>query len=146
MNLKDLLKEDMKKAMRDKNKTTLTAIRMLRSHIQNQEISKGDQLTDDEINDLIFKEIKKLKESLEEYKKYNREDLVESLDKEISILEGYLPEQLTEEEIRQIINEAIEKTGAKSKNDIGKVMKEVMPKVKGRADGKYVNKLVIDQL
>ncbi len=146
MSIKDLLNEDMKKAMKGKDKTKLSTIRMLRSQIQNQEISKGEEISDDEISELIFKEVKKLKESLEEYKSYDREDIVKNLDKEIDVLENYLPDKLTEEELIKIIEEAIKQTGAKSKSDMGVVMQEVMPKVKGKADGKYVNKLVSERL
>ncbi|UMZ73081.1 GatB/YqeY domain-containing protein [Natranaerofaba carboxydovora] len=146
MGIKDLLNEDMKKAMKEKNKSKLSVIRMLRSEIHNKEINKGNELTEDEINELIFKEVKKLKDSLVDYENSNRDDLVKALENEIAVLEEYLPDKLSEEEIRKIIDEAIDKTGAKTKNDIGKLMKEVMPKVKGKAEGKLVNRIALEQI
>lgn len=146
MGLKDQLNEDMKKAMKDKDRPKLSVIRMLRSEIQNQEINKGEELTEEELSELIFKEVKKRKDSLKDYQASNRDDLIKELEKEIEILEEYQPEMLTEDEIKDLIRDAIKKTGASSKKEIGNVMKEVMPRVKGKADGKLVNKLVSEEL
>lgn len=146
MELKEQLNEDMKNAMKKKDKSKLSVIRMIRSEIKNQEISKGEELNKEELEELLFKELKKRKDSLKEYEASGRADLIEGLKEEIKILEEYLPEMMSEEELKKIIKEVIDKTGVNSKNEIGKVMKEIMPKVKGKADGKKVNQLVLEEL
>lgn len=110
------------------------------------ELEKESQLTDEEVIDAISSEAKKRKEAILEFEKGKREDLVEKEKKELEILQKYLPEQLSEEEIQKLAKEAIEKAGAKSSNDIGKIMAELMPKIKGKADGNLVSKIVKDLL
>ncbi|MGA1845874.1 GatB/YqeY domain-containing protein [Deferribacter abyssi] len=142
MSLKNQILEDMKKFMKEKNEIALGAIRMLRAEIKNAEIEKKKELIDDEIIQVVQSAIKKRKDAVEQYEKAGRADLAEKEKKEIVVLAKYLPEQLTEEELKEIIKEEIDKLESKDKKYFGQVMKGVMAKVKGRADGKLVNKLV----
>ncbi len=146
MGLKAQLLQDMKEAMRAKDKVKLSTIRMINSLIKNAEIEKRGELTDDEIIQLLVKYAKQRKEAIEMYEKGGRQDLVEKEKAELAVVESYLPKQMSEEEIRELVKEAIEATGASSPKDIGKVMQHVMPKVKGRADGSVVNKIVREML
>lgn len=146
MSLKERLKADMKEAMKAKDKVRLSTIRMINSLIKNAEIEKRGELTDEEIIQLLMKYAKQRKESIEMYEKGGRQDLVEKEKAELAIVESYLPEQMSEEEIREIVKKAIEEVGAESVKDMGKVMKIVMPKVKGKADGSLVNKIVKELL
>jgi len=146
MSLKERLKADMKEAMKAKDKVRLSTIRMINSLIKNAEIEKRGELTDEEIVQLLMKYAKQRRESIEMYEKGGRQDLVEKEKAELAIVESYLPEQMSEEEIREIVKKAIEEVGAESVKDMGKVMKVVMPKVKGRADGSLVNKIVKELL
>ncbi|ADY73437.1 hypothetical protein Dester_0796 [Desulfurobacterium thermolithotrophum DSM 11699] len=146
MGLKAQLLQDMKEAMRAKDKVRLSTIRMINSLIKNAEIEKRGELTDDEIIQLLMKYAKQRKEAIEMYEKGGRQDLVEKEKAELAVVESYLPKQMSEEEIRELVKEAIEATGASSPKDIGKVMQHVMPKVKGRADGSVVNKIVREML
>jgi hypothetical protein len=150
MSLKEQLTEDMKTAMKAKEegKQRLAVIRMVRSAIRQQEIDgNGKQALDDEgVIAIISKEVKMRKDSLEEFKKGDRQDLVAQTEAEIAVLMPYLPQQLSEEEIRTFVKEAVEKSGASSQKDMGKVMGLLMPKVKGRADGKLVNSIVREML
>lgn len=144
MSLKDRLTEDMKHAMRarEAGKLELSVIRMVRAAIKNQEIEKGSELSEEEIIQVLTREVKLRRDSLQEYEKANRPESVQSLKQEIEILMKYLPEQLTEDEIIAIVKKAVEETGAQSPQEIGKVMGLVMPKTKGKADGKVVNQIV----
>ncbi|BAT71708.1 conserved hypothetical protein [Thermosulfidibacter takaii ABI70S6] len=142
MGLKEKIMADMKEAMKAKNTVKVSTLRLLISEIKNKEIDKRGELTEDEILAVIQKAVKQRRESIEQYKNAGREDLVEKEQKELEILESYLPKPLSKEEIEAIIDEAIKETGAASMRDMGKVMKVVMPKVRGRADGKLVNELV----
>ena len=150
MSLKEQLTEDMKTAMKAKEegKQRLAVIRMVRSAIRQQEIDgNGKQALDDEgVIAIISKEVKMRKDSLEEFKKGDRQDLVAQTEAEIAVLMPYLPQQLSEEEIRTFVKEAVEKSGASSQKDMGKVMGLLMPKVNGRADGKLVNSIVREML
>ena len=142
MNLNERLNDDMKQAMKSKEKFKLTTIRMLRAAVKNQEIELKRPLEDDEVLVILSREIKQRKDSLQEFQKAGREDLIENLAAEIDIISAYLPQQLTEEEIKVIVQQTIQETGASSKAEMGKVMSALMPKVKGRADGKLVNQAV----
>jgi uncharacterized protein YqeY len=144
MSLKDKLTDDMKQAMKDKEagKLRLSVIRMVRANIKNLEIDKKKELTEEEVLDVLAKEVKMRRDSMEEFKKGNRPDLVENLEQEIAILMQYLPQQLSEEEVRAFVAEAVKEAQAASAKDMGKVMAVLMPKVKGRADGKLVNNIV----
>lgn len=144
--LKDRLVDDMKLAMKAKEKDRLSVIRMARAAIKNVEIDKRKDLTDDEIINVLSKEVKQRKDSIGEYEKAGKSDTVKSLKKEIEVLQEYLPEQLSQEKIEQLIDETIDKTNASSMNDMGKVMGAIMPKIRGRADGSTVNSLVREKL
>ncbi|MDT8901958.1 GatB/YqeY domain-containing protein [Anaeroselena agilis] len=148
MSIKERLTEDMKQAMKDKEagKLRLSVIRMVRASIKNVEIDRKKELGDEEVLDVLAKEVKMRRDSLEEFKKGNRPDLVAGLEQEIGILMGYLPQQLSDEEVRALVAEAVAQTGAAGPKDMGKVMSALMPKVKGRADGKTVNAMVKDAL
>ncbi len=142
MSLKSKIAEDMKAALRSGDKPKLGLIRMLRSEIKYKEIEKGSELEDEETIEVLSSALKKRKEAIEEFKKGGREDLVLKEDNEAKMILSYLPEQLSHEEIHQLIDETISETDAQGHRDVGKVMKTLMPKVKGRADGKKVNQLV----
>lgn len=146
LSLLTTLNEDMKQAMRAKDKETLQVIRMLKASIQNEQIKKGQDLNDEEELTVLSREMKQRRDSLAEFEKADRTDLADKVKKEIVIVENYLPAQLSEEEIRAIVTEAVAKTGASSPKEFGKVMGAVMPKVKGKADGNQVNAIVKELL
>lgn len=146
MVLKDQLTADMKEAMKAKDKERLSVVRMLKASVQNEEIKLGHDLTDEEALTLLSRELKQRKDSYEEFKSAGREDLLAPLEKEICIVQTYLPEPLTTEELTSIITETISEVQAEQMSDFGKVMGAVMPKVKGRADGKEIQAIVKQQL
>lgn len=146
MNLNEKLTADLKAAMKEKNKLKKDVIIMIRSDIKQWEVDKRQDVSDEDVIQIISKQVKQRKDSIEDFEKSGREDLVEQNRKEIEILHTYLPTQLTEEEIRGIVKEAIEKVQPESKSDMGKIMGMVMPQVKGRGDGKLVNKIVNEEL
>ena len=146
MNLLDRLNEDMKTAMRNKEKQKLSVIRMVKSSLQNEQIKLGRELTEEDGLTVLSRELKQRKDSLHEFEKAGREDLTSKLQEELVILEQYMPEQLSEEEIVEIVKEAIAEVGASSKSDMGKVLGAIMPKVKGKADGGLVNRIVQQHL
>lgn len=146
MSLLDRLNDDMKQAMRDKDKKKLSVIRMTKAALQNESINSGLPLTEDDELTILSREVKQRKESLHEFEQAGRGDLVEKINHELAILKQYMPEQLTEEEVAEIVKKAIADVQASSKSDMGKVMSAVMPKVKGKADGSLVNKLVREHL
>ena len=142
MSLKEQLTADMKDAMKNKEKDRLAVIRMVRGAIRQQEIDGQKELGEDDVIAVISKEVKMRRDSIEEFKKGGREDLVEKTQAEIDVLMPYLPAQLSEDEVRELVKAAVEQTGASTPKDMGKVMGVLMPKVKGRADGKMVNTIV----
>ncbi|MEI4829327.1 GatB/YqeY domain-containing protein [Bacillus sp. FJAT-53711] len=142
MSLLSRLNDDMKQAMKNREKEKLTVIRMVKAALQNEEIKLQHSLAEEEELTVLTRQVKQYKDSLLEFEKAGREDLVDKLKSEIQILETYLPEQLTEEELTAVIQQTISEVGAASKADMGKVMSAVIPKVKGKADGSQVNKLV----
>ncbi|WAA10373.1 GatB/YqeY domain-containing protein [Fervidibacillus albus] len=143
MSLLDRLSGDMKEAMKNKEKERLSVIRMIKASLQNEAIKLGKkQLTDDEELTVLSREVKQRKDSLHEFEKAGRTDLIEKTKKELTYINAYLPEQLSEDELKSIIEQTMADIGASSKADIGKVMAAVMPKVKGKADGATVNRLV----
>ena len=146
MSLKEQLANDMKEAMKAKEKERLAVIRMVRGAIKQQEIDNKVELDDEAVIAVISKEVKMRKDSIVDFQKGGRDDLVAQNEAEIAFLMPYLPKQLTEDEVRELVKEAVEKTGASSPKDMGKVMGALMPKVKGRADGKMVNQLVKEAL
>ncbi|TCZ75589.1 GatB/YqeY domain-containing protein [Paenibacillus albiflavus] len=142
MSLSERLNEEMKQAMKSQDKFKLSVIRMVRSAIKNIEIDQRKTLDDNEVLEVLSREIKQRKDSLQEFSKAGRDDLTVNLEAEIAILMEYLPQQLTEEEVKAIVQQTIQEVGASSKADMGKVMGALMPKVKGKADGKIVNQFV----
>ncbi|MEW4219088.1 GatB/YqeY domain-containing protein [Rossellomorea marisflavi] len=147
MSLLDRLNDDMKQAMKNKEKEKLSVIRMLKASLQNEAIKHGkQQLSEDEELTVLSREVKQRKDSLQEFQNVGRDDLVEKLQAELTYVEIYMPEQLSEEEVSAIVQETVAEVGASSKADMGRVMGAIMPKVKGKADGALVNKLVLHHL
>jgi uncharacterized protein YqeY len=150
--LKDKIQDDLKQSMLARDEFRTSAIRMLKSAIQYYEIQKGGagyEASDDDVIDVIGKEVKKRKESIELYKQGGREEAANNEQRELEILQDYLPEQMSEDEIREIrtlVNTAVKETGAKTIQEMGKVMAVLMPKVKGKADGNMVSNMVREEL
>ena len=146
LSLEEIIFNDMKKALKENEKLKLSTLRLIRAAIKNAEISKRDKLTEDEVIGIVNNNLKKLEESLDMFTKGQRPELAEKAKKEIEIVKKYLPEQLSEEEVEKIVKETIIKFGFKGLQDIGPAMREIMPQLKGKADGKIVNKMVRDLL
>ena len=142
MLLKEILANDLKIAMKEKNVVKKNTVQMVRSAILQYEKDNLTELDENGILDIIAKELKKRRDVLPEYEKSGRDDLIDGIKKEIDVLLSYLPEQLSEDELELIVKEAITEVGASSLKDIGKIMQSVMPKTKGRADGKMINLIV----
>lgn len=140
------IQNDFVEAMKNKEKERLDVIKMLKAAIQNEEIKKKESLSDDEIISIITKQVKMRKDAIEEFKKANRDDLISSYENEIKVLEKYLPEALSEGEVIKIIDEAFNKINPTSQKEMGLIMKEVSPKVKGRCDMGKVSNLIKDKL
>ena len=140
--LKERLLEDMKISMREKNTLRKNVIQMVRAAVLQVEKDKQIELDDSQIIEVIAKESKKRKDSVEDYKKGGREDLVKQIEEEIAILSEYLPKQLSTEEIEEIVKQVIIETGAETIKDIGKVMKGAKEKIGAAADGKTINEIV----
>ncbi|WP_026893683.1 GatB/YqeY domain-containing protein [Clostridiisalibacter paucivorans] len=146
MSLKEKLMEDLKMSMKNKDKLKKNVVTMVRASIKQREVDDRVELKDEDILDIISKQVKQKKDSIEEFQKGHREDLVQTAEKEIEILMEYLPEQLTEEELSIMVKEVIDEVGAKDMKDMGKIMGKMMPKIKGKADGSMVNKIVRQHL
>lgn len=142
MSLKENLLQDMKEAMKNKETIRKNTIQLVRGGVLQIEKDKQVELDDEGVLEVISKELKKRRDSLPDFEKSGRMDLVDDLNKEIEILLAYLPEQLGEEEIKSIVEETINEVGATTMKDMGKVMGAVTPKVKGRADNKVVSGLI----
>ena len=142
MSLKQKLQEDLKSSMKNKDAIKKSVITLIRSSIKQYEVDNRVELQDDEIVDLIAKQLKQTRDSREEFAKAGRDDLVSKAEAEIEVLKEYLPQQLSEEELNEIVISTISEVGATSMKDMKKIMTSIMPKVKGRADGKLINKLV----
>jgi len=146
MSLEERLVEEMKQALKSNDKLRLSTIRMIRSVLKNKEIELRKKLKDEEVVKVIQVIVRKGEESVEQFQIGGRMDLVEKEKKEIEILKSFLPQPLSQEEILKIIDQSIQETQASSLKDIGKVMKSVMPKIGGKADGKLINQLVKERL
>lgn len=142
MNLSDRLNEDMKQAMKDKDKLRLSVVRMVRSAVKNREIELGATLSDEEVLAVIQKELKQRRDSLQAFESAGRTDLIKEVQAEIHVLNDYLPAQLSEDELRQLAQQVIAEIGAAGKSDMGKVMGKLMPLIRGRADGKSAQQVV----
>jgi uncharacterized protein YqeY len=146
MALKDQLDADMKAAMREKAQLRLDTIRMLKSAIKYREIELMKPLDDTGVVTVVSSEIKRRRDSIEQYRAGNRADLAEKEETELAILQAYLPAQLSEADLRAKVEEAVKKVGAQGPKDMGAVMKALLPEVQGRADGKAVSELVKTRL
>jgi uncharacterized protein len=142
MALKERLDQDMKQAMRDRAQLKLDTIRMLKSAIKYREIELMKPLDDAGVIAVIGTEIKRRRDSVEQYRAGNRQDLADKEQKEIEFLQAYLPQQLGEDELRAKVDEVVKRVGAQGPKDMGAVMKALLPEVQGRADGKVVSELV----
>ena len=138
MSLNDTLMQDMKAAMKAKDKEALTTIRSLKAAVMNYKIKVGHDLTSDDELTVLSSALKQRKESLEEFSKAGRDDLIDQTKKEMQLIEKYMPKQMSKEELEQTVKEV----GASSKKDFGKVMQALMPKIKGKADGKAASSIV----
>ena len=146
MSTRNKIEEDFKNYLRSKDEVSISVLRLLKSAVKNKEIEKKQELSEEEIIELILKEIKKRKESINIYKKAKRVDLAEKEEKEKIILEKYAPEQLSGEELEKIIDEEVSKLGALGPSDMGRVMSKVMSKIKGRMDRSIVSSKVNELL
>ena len=146
MSLKDQLGEDLKSAMKEKDTIKKNVVQLIRAGVKQIEVDKRVALDDEGVMEVIAKQLKQRRDSLPEYEKSGRDDLIAQLKREMEILMGYLPKQLSHEELEEIVKEAVLATGAKTIKDIGKVMSYVMPKTKGVADGKEINAIVRELL
>lgn len=144
--MKEELLTELKEAMKIKDELRKNTITLLRSAILQVEKDTQKQLTENEMISIVAKEVKKRRESIADYEKACRQDIVEDLKKEIEILSKYLPEQLTEEEIKQVVDQAIQDTDANSPKDMGKVMQILRVKTAGKADGKIISEIVKNRL
>lgn len=146
---KQELKDELKKAMLDRDSERTSTLRMVISALGYYEINKGGanyDATEEDVEAVLQKEVKQRRDSIEQFKAGGRNDLVEKETKEVEMLSQFLPKQMDESEIKAIVTETIQATGATSMQDIGKVMGALMPKVKGKADGGLVNKIVRESL
>lgn len=147
MSLKEKIQQDLTSAIKAQDKTRMDALRMLKSAIMRFETSGAKkEASDEEIVQIVQKEIKQRQDSIEQFRAGNRPELAEKEAKEIEVLKVYLPPQLSEDEIRTLVQEALKETGATTKQEMGKVMAALMPKVKGKTDGKTVSKVVNEML
>ena len=144
--MRNKILEDLKSAMKAQDKEKLSVIRMIKAAVQMDELNKKHELSDDEVIAIIAKQIKSRKEAILEFEKANRNDLVEQNQKEIEILNTYMPEQLSEEEINKVIEDAFNEVNPTAPSDMGKIMKVVTPKLKGKADMGLVSKIIKEKL
>lgn len=140
------IREDLKEALKQQEEARVSVLRMLLSEIKNTEIAQQKPLDDDRILDIISREVKRHKESIEAFRQGNRNDLVVREEAELLILMGYLPKQMSREEIGAAVQQVIEAMGVKGVKDKGRVMSQLMPQLRGRADGKEVSEVVSELL
>ena len=142
MSLKERLQEDLKSSMKNKDTVRKSVITLIRAAIKQYEVDNRIELSEEGIIDIISKQLKQRNDSLVEFEKANREDLIEEAKSEIQVLEAYLPQQLSETELEKIVVDVISEVGATSMKDMGKIMTIIKPKTAGRADGRKINELV----
>lgn len=145
-NLKQRLSDDLKQAMRDRNKVKVSALRLLLNAIHNTEIARQAELSEGDILGIVSKEIKQRQESIEAFKQGNRQDLVDHEEAEMAVLSVYLPKQMTREEIVAEARRVIQEVGAQGPRDKGKVMPKLVAQLKGKADGREINAVVTELL
>jgi hypothetical protein len=146
MSLKQRIEQDVRLAQKSGDKLKLSLTRLLKSDIRYTEIEKSKELLDEEVLEVLSSSAKKHRDSIERFKKGGREDLSKKEEEELNLILGYMPAQFNSEELERLVEESMTEVGAEGEKDIGKVMKALMPKVKGRADGKMVNLLVSSKL
>jgi uncharacterized protein YqeY len=146
MSLNDRIADDLKESMKARNAGRVSVLRMIKATIKNKEIEKQSALCDDDIHSVLSSFAKRSRESIDQFSQAGRTDLAEKEENELKVIESYLPQQLEEKEIRDLIRDTIQETSAEGPRDMGKVMKAVMARAKGRADGKLVNSLVKEML
>jgi len=146
MTLKDNLQEDLKKALKQQQSIQIATLRLLLSEIKNAEIAQQKSADDSMVLDAISRAAKRRRESIEAFKQGNRSDLVAQEEAELDVLMSYLPEQMSRDEIITVVRQIIDTVGAKGPGDKGKVMSQLMPQLKGKADGKEVNEIVTEAL
>jgi uncharacterized protein YqeY len=146
VSLKEKLTEDMKTAMKVRDRERLSVVQLVRAAILQVEKDKQIEVDDQGILEVIAREVRQRNEAIEEYRKFDAQPAIDKLNREIAVLREYLPPELSVEEIRQMVADAVEQTKASGPRDMGKVMGVLMPKVRGRADGKTVNQLVKEAL
>ncbi|KKY01057.1 aspartyl-tRNA amidotransferase [Paraclostridium benzoelyticum] len=146
MSLKAKLQEDLKLAMKNKDTVKKSVVTLIRAEIKQREVDTRTELGDDEIIDVITKQLKQRRDAKTEFAKASRDDLVQEAEAEIEVLMEYLPQQLSKEELNEIVKDTISEVGATSMKDMGKIMAAIKPKTKGRADGKMINELVKSNL
>lgn len=144
--LREKIADDMRDAMKAREQTRVAALRMLMAAVKNAEVERRRELADDEVLDVVTKEAKRRRESIEAFEKGGRDDLVAKESGELAVLESYLPERLSDDELAALVDAAIAETGAVSPKQMGDVMKALMPKLRGRADGAQVSTLVKSKL
>ncbi len=146
MSLLQRLDEDLKTALRESDRLKLSAIRLVKAEVKNRQIEKGRDLSDEEILSVISMFAKQRRESIEQFSKGGRNDLADQERRELAVLQAYMPQQLSPEELDSLILQAIQESAARDEKDMGKVMKVLMPRVKGVSDGKAVNNRVKELL
>ena len=142
MTLTEKVREDMTAAMKARDTLRLSTLRMLQAALKNEQIAKGRELTDPEALEIVLRSVKQRQDSIEQFEKGGRMDLVEKEQAELAILESYTPQQLTELETEKLVQDVVEMTGAETRKDVGKVMKEIMATHRGRIDGKKVSEIL----
>jgi len=146
MGLSDRIQQEMVLATKNREKERLSALRMIRSALQNRQIEKRGELTDDEVIGVFTSLVKKSKESIEQFQKGNRQDLVEKEQRELQVILSFMPQQMGEEELRAELQRIINELGAKGPKELGSVMKAAMERLKGRAEGRLVNQVAKELL
>jgi len=146
MGLREKIEADTKDALKSGAKEKLSTLRMLNAALKNKQIDKRRPLTEEEVSETVRSLIKQRKDSIEQFAKGGRQDLVDKETAEVAVLEAYLPQQLSREELEALVRDAVAQTGAQGARDMGKVMKALIPMVGGRADGKLVSELVKNAL
>lgn len=146
MSIKEQIESDFKEALKEQDKERMSTLRMIKSAIQEKEKEEGGELSDEDVISILSKEVKSRKDSIEQYEEGGRGELAEKEAREVQMIEQYLPEPLSEDELEDLVDEVIEEVGASDMSDMGKVMGKIMPEVRGRADGDTVNEKVRERL
>jgi len=140
------IRQDMKKALKERDKTTLSTLRLLLSEVKNEELRLRRELTEEEVWTLIQRGIRRQQDSIEQFSKGGRQDLVDKEEAEVAVLKKYLPPPLSEKELEKIVTDLIDELGVKEKKEMGKVMREVMGRYKGRVEGSAAQRIVLSKL